>query len=103
MSDKTDNSPPPDALRSLQMGYPCRRNGNAHYPQHQYISAYDSMFEVGGCMDNANKLLRTAYIQWHMNPYFCEADKVQKRIETYCGKEFYKNLMLLHEADKFAH
>lgn len=78
-------------------------DGNAHYPQHQGVSAYESMFEVGGCMDNSNKLLRAAYIQWHMDPYFYESDKFQKRVETYCGKEFYKNLMLLHEADKFAH
>jgi predicted kinase len=78
-------------------------HGEAYYPQHQYISAYDSMFEVGGLFDVQMKLLRAVYIQWHMHPYFIEKEIFEKRYKKLFGKEIFENLMLLHEGDRKSH
>jgi predicted kinase/predicted HD phosphohydrolase len=73
----------------------------AHYYQHHLVSAYDSLFY---CKDfNLNDRLTIAnYIQWHMQPFFLESDKAKKKFINLVGKEFYNDIMILHEADKNA-
>lgn len=78
-------------------------NGEAHYFQHHCVSGYDSMFEVGECTDINDKLLRAAYVQWHMGPYRWIEEKTQKRYKNLLGEDFYNNLLMLHEADMAAH
>ena len=78
-------------------------NGVAHYYQHHCVSGYDSLFEFGFCFNDDERLLRAAYIQWHMGPYFWKEEKTQKKYKNLLGDEFYNNLMLLHEGDVQAH
>lgn len=78
-------------------------SGDASYPQHQYISAYDSMFEVSGCFDSQMKLLRAVYIQWHMTPYFIGVEMFEVRYLKLFGNEMLQNLLLLHEGDLCSH
>lgn len=75
----------------------------AHYYDHQYIGAYDSFFWI---TDYCNSLYIAVLIRWHMQPYFWEKDNNAKSHNKYrklWGKELYKDIMLLHEADKNAH
>lgn len=71
----------------------------AHYYQHHLVSAYDSLFchktykQSGFILEVAN------YIQWHMQPFFIENEKTRNKYVSLWGKEFYDNLMILHEAD----
>ena len=61
------------------------------------------MFEVGGCSDVNDRLLRAAYIQWHMGPYSWKEEKTRKKYRKVLGDEFYEKLMVLHEGDVEAH
>lgn len=78
-------------------------DGVAHYFRHHCVGGYDSMFEVGGCSGISDKLLRAAYIQWHMGPYFWKEEKTRKRYRNLFEKEFYDKLMILHNGDVAAH
>lgn len=75
---------------------------DAHYYNHQYVSAYDSLFYL----TTVNPLDVAVRVMWHMQPYFWEKDNNEKMHNKYhklWGEELYKDIMLLHEADKYAH
>lgn len=77
-------------------------DGNAHYYNHQYVSAYDSLF----INSLQNKLDVAIRIMWHMQPYFWKKDNNEKSHNKYrklWGEELYKDIMKLHEADLAAH
>lgn len=77
-------------------------DGNVHYYNHQYTSAYDSLF-VNSTFDQLEVSIR---IMWHMQPYFWEKDNNEKQHNKYrklWGEELYSDIMKLHEADKMAH
>lgn len=74
----------------------------AHYYQHERVGSYDSLFYDMIC----NPLDVAVLIRWHMQPYFWEKDNNEKSHNKYrklWGEELYKDIMLLHEADKNAH
>ena len=75
---------------------------NAHYYNHQYVGAYESLF-----FNTLDFPINYAVlIMWHMQPYFWERDnneKIHNKYKELWGKELYKDIMLLHEADKQAH
>ena len=74
----------------------------AHYYNHQYVSAFDSLFYTM----SVNPLDVAIRIMWHMQPYFWEKDNNEKTKNKYrnmWGKILYDDIMLLHEADKNAH
>ena len=77
----------------------------AHYYNHQSVSAYLSMFYTRNNGYNSKQILDICkYIQWHMQPFFMR-NKVSE-IETFIkivGKEFYDKLMILNKADVIAH
>ena len=77
-------------------------DGNVHYYNHQYTSAYDSLF-VTSTFDRLDVAIR---IMWHMQPYFWEKDKNEKLHNKYrklWGEDLYHDIMHLHFADKSAH
>lgn len=78
-------------------------NGVAHYYQHHCVSAYDSLFEAFNFYETEDKLLRAAYIQWHMAPYFWKEAKTEQKYRKLWGDEFFEKLMILHEGDIKAH
>lgn len=76
----------------------------AHYYQHHCTGSYDSLFYK--IIDNP--LDHAILIQWYMQPYFWEKDKLNgyKQMNKYkklWGDKLFNGIMLLHEADKMAH
>lgn len=77
-------------------------DGNVHYYNHQFVSAYDSLY-VNTLHDRLNVAIR---IMWHMQPYFWEKDNNEKLHNKYrqlWGEELYQDIIRIHEADKAAH
>lgn len=70
-----------------------------HYYNHQFCSAYDSLFfsYAGNHLDVA------IMIMWHMQLYFIKEEKTLNKYKKLWGEELYNNLCLLHEADRAAH
>ena len=74
----------------------------AHYYSHERCGSYDSLFYEFA----AYQLRIAVIIRWHMQPYFWERDNNEKLHNKYrklWGEDLYKDIMLLHEADKNAH
>ena len=77
-------------------------DGNVHYYNHQFVSAYDSLF-VNTLHDRLDVAIR---IMWHMQPYFWEKENNEKLHNKYrqlWGEELYRDVMRIHAADKAAH
>lgn len=77
----------------------------AHYYNHEHTGSYDSLFYYRD-FHNENPLYIAILIRWHMQPYFWEKDNNERQHNKYrklWGEELYKDIMLLHEADKNAH
>jgi len=75
----------------------------AHYYSHHLVSAYDSLFIFNyQNFDNDIILKITNYIQGHMQPFFIQTEKAKNKFLNLVGQECYKNILLLHEADKLA-
>ncbi|HEY9061570.1 MAG TPA: AAA family ATPase [Pseudobacteroides sp.] len=70
----------------------------AHYYGHQHVSAYMSLFYLRHLP--VEKILEiTNYIQWHMRPFDLHSSKSRLKALNLFGKNFYDNLLKLHEAD----
>lgn len=77
----------------------------AHYYQHHSVSAYDAINYLDD-FASFQKLKTVMYIQWHMYPFFWEIErneKMQQKYRELWGEIIYKDVMLLHEADRLAH
>lgn len=74
----------------------------AHYYSHQYCGAYDSLFfaYLSEFVDHLDIAIR---VMWHMQPYFNKEEKTENKYRKLWGEDLYKDIMLLHEADKVAH
>lgn len=80
------------------------QTAEAHYYQHHLVGAYDAMFYLKSNGIKDDIILETCnYIQWHMQPYFMKTEKAKHKFINLVGEKFYKNLMILHNADKEAH
>lgn len=80
-----------------------RGTHEAHYYNHECVSAYDALFYD---MDNVAET--SVLIGLHMKPYMWERDKengekIRQKYRKIWGEELYDKVMLLHEADKAAH
>lgn len=75
----------------------------AHYYNHQYVSAYDSLLYLCEAETKSSLFLTAIYIQWHMQPYFIKTEKQRQKFINLVGKDIYNNVMLLHYADELAH
>lgn len=85
----------------------------AHYYQHHFTGAYDSLFIVSNnklSLYSYSKsdpdvylwlLKRAIYIQWHMTPYLW--GKKEQKYRQLWGEHLYKTIMVLHRADRQAH
>lgn len=88
------------------VNYKGEETDTSHYYQHHCVGAYDSLFYDTPC----NALDYAILIQWHMQPYFWENEDSEKNREKHknkykklWGDELFKDIMLLHKADKLAH
>jgi len=75
----------------------------AHFYGHENVSAYESMFYLKeeGFYDE-DIIYICNLIQYHMKPHLLETTKGINKLKRFLGEEFYKDLMILHEADKMA-
>lgn len=74
----------------------------AHYYNHENCGAYDSLIVLGEC--GYKKALDVAIIiQWHMQPYSFHSEKTINKYKKLWGENLFNDIMLIHEADKFAH
>lgn len=105
----------PSAIRYAAMLHDCGkpfcktfRNGkgeiteHAHYYNHENCSCYDSLFYKMSC----DKLYVATLIRYHMLAYVWEKDnneKMHNKYKSLWGEYLYKDIMILHEADKKAH
>lgn len=74
----------------------------SHYYNHNNTSAYLSLF-VEHADPQTDKIEIANLIYWHMLPYDPHGKKKLNKIKEEYGDDFYKGLMLLHEADVGAH
>lgn len=75
----------------------------AHYYNHEFVSAYDSLFIFYQQGFENKEILKIAnYIQWHMQPFFIKSESAKNRFVNLVGQEFYDRLLILHEADENA-
>ena len=74
----------------------------AHYYNHERIGSYDSLFYEIPC----SNLYVSILIRWHMQPYFWEKDNNEKLHNKYrrlWGEDLWRDIIILHDADKAAH
>lgn len=71
----------------------------AHYYNHQYIGAYDSLF-----IESKNNVLKRAmYIMWHEQPHFINIPKTERKYRRVWGGTIYDNIFMLNGCDQAAH
>ena len=77
----------------------------AHYYEHEKVGAYMSLFYTKDlCLINTREILYIAQlIQWHMLPWQELSKKTIDKYKNRFGKDFWKDLMILHKADEGAH
>lgn len=73
----------------------------AHYHNHHHVSAYNTLFYLNQAKYNVLDICQL--IRWHMQPFFTKTEKAKIRFINLVGLDFYKRLLILHEADKLAH
>ena len=73
----------------------------AHYYSHEYCGAYNSLFYEMPC----EHLYVAQLIQWHMRPYLAweQSEKAMQKDKKLLGETLFNDIMLLHEADLYAH
>lgn len=76
----------------------------AHFYDHEKVSAYDAMFNIGIRMifkagDTKGVLYILNLIQWHMLLHFDMSEKTITKYRNMLGEEAWNDLEILHEAD----
>lgn len=77
-----------------------------HYYNHQNCGAYDSFFYMDVLnISHAERLHIANLIYYHMMPFtsWKQSKGVEQKIMIQVGKEFFDEIMMLHEADLAAH
>lgn len=81
-------------------------DGNCHYYQHHCCGAYNSFFYTIRCgFSEEDMIYISNLIYFHMHPYleWKQSESVRRRHMIQFGEQFYEDVMLLHEADLYAH
>jgi predicted kinase len=80
-------------------------NGEAHYYNHEFVSAYDSLFynkfHIKSIKDK-DVVYIANLIQFHMRPFGFDSEKARQKFIDLVGQTMYNDIMILHEADKNA-
>ena len=78
------------------------KTSECHYYNHQYTSAYNSLFY--NCGDH-NPIDIAVIVMWHMRPYMAwkQSEKARERDRRLLGEKLYNDIWWLHEADVTAH
>ena len=82
--------------------YKGRNSDEAHYYNHQYVSAYEAMFYLYDELFNDEDILHICtLIQYHMHPFIAwkDSEKAKRRDMVLLGQEWFNEVMALHEAD----
>lgn len=82
-------------------------DGNCHYYQHHCVGAYNILFYL----HYANQFTEEDFtyisnlIYYHMHPYcqWKQSEKALNKDKTILGDKLFKDIMLLHDADLYAH
>lgn len=79
------------------------KSNDAHYYSHDSVGAYEAMFMLFNRYTEQSIIKICSLINYHMYPYFWKEEKTKEKYKTLWGNNFYNSIMLLHEADVFAH
>lgn len=81
-------------------------DGDCHYYQHHCVGAYNSMFYTANAGFSIEDVIYIAnLIYYHMHPYLSwnQSKSVERRTRIQIGEKMFDDIMLLHEADVYAH
>lgn len=81
-------------------------DGNCHYYQHHCVGAYNSVFYTVNAGFEVSDIIHISnLIYYHMHPYttWNQSKSVERRNRIQIGELLYDEIMLLHEADVYAH
>ncbi len=81
-------------------------DGNCHYYQHHCVGAYNSVFYTVNAGFEVSDIIHISnLIYYHMHPYttWNQSKSVERRNRIQIGELLYDEIMLLHEADAYAH
>lgn len=81
-------------------------DGDCHYYQHHCVGAYNSLFytkELGFTVDERIYIANLIY--YHMHPYITwkQSERASKRDKMLIGDKMYEDVIMLHNADMYAH
>lgn len=80
-----------------------RPSATAHYYNHEFASAYESLFvRFPDSVAHHQRLRVSALIAWHMLPHFFTNERTRNRYLRLWGQEFFDDVRLLEAADKNA-
>ena len=82
-------------------------DGNCHYYQHESVGSYEGMFllhTAGNFFDDEITHI-VNLIYYHMHPYMSwkQSRKARERDRAILGEEMFNEIMILHDADLYAH
>lgn len=81
-------------------------DGDCHYYQHHCVGAYNSMFYTANAGFSIEDVIYIAnLIYYHMHPYLSwkQSKSVERRTRIQIGEKMFDDILLLHEADVYAH
>lgn len=81
-------------------------DGNYHYYQHHCVGAYESIFYMCEMAYDLDEILQVSnLIFYHMHPYcsWKQSEKAKARDKRLIGDAMFNDILLLHDADVFAH
>lgn len=83
------------------------QDGDCHYYQHHCVGAYNSMFYLhrAELIKGENIAEITNLIYYHMHPYiqWKQSERVLNRDKELLGNHLYNDILILHDADLYAH
>ena len=77
-------------------------SNQAHFYRHENVSTYEAMFYLIENFNTEDIIYICNLIQYHMRPHTAITEKSIKKLKNFLGEDFYRDLIILHEADKNA-
>ena len=83
------------------------KDGDCHYYNHNCAGAYYSLLHLhdSGLFTNEDMVYISNLIYYHMHPYlqWKSSERVKKKDKELLGARLFNDIMILHEADLYAH